>query len=407
MCKELAKELRNELKELGYNRNMVSITSDYNSINVNIKSIDVDFKKVAELANNYKKIDRDHSGDILQGGNIFVSIEYAENLMESLENKYMSKAQETFEAIQNSNELENMFIKDGIHAFLGDFQMIWFRVPQADGTTKRYKCYNCVEGIAEVFARLFLNEKIDILETSKPVQEVLIVEQIKIETENIIQATKTQEPSEALESIKNQLAKVTDTINNKIDINDESIRLPLRDIENNLKYNYCGMLGMMNTEELKRDLDEEPQQENKIKVTHNEYENIAKELASRIYAKDETKLTMKEYERLLDNYDILPFQINTDNEELKNIINTYADNETIEVDRTIYRGSIDKSILYDLYQNKGYSDLYLEYYQMIICKDELKVILTYCEGDFIAEVYNSIEEYNMGIEKIKQFIEEM
>lgn len=404
MCKELAKNLRSELKELGYNRNMVSVTSDYDSIHVTVKSIDVNFKKVAELANNYEKIRTDHTGDILQGGNIFVFIEYAESLMESLKNKYMSKAQETFKAIQNSSELENIFIKDGIHAFLGDFQMIWFRVPQVDGTVKRYKCYNCVEGIAEVFARLFLNEKIDILAISEPVQEVSPTEELRQESQEIINSINTESletQKTSFEAIDTQLDKIYNAIEENR--NNEEIRLQLRDIENNLKYHYSSLSEMIEAEESKK----AEQQENKIKVTHNEYENIMKELASRIYATDETKITMKEYEKLLDNYDILPFEINTANEELKKIINIYADNEIIEADRTIYRGSIDKGILYDLYQNKGYNDLYYEYYQVIICKDELKTILTYCEGDFIAEVYNTIEDYNKGIERTKQFIEEM
>lgn len=242
MCKELAKELRSKLKELGYNRTMVSVTSDYNSMQINIKSIEVDFKKVAELANNYKKIRTDHSGDILQGGNIFVSIDYAESLMESLENKYMSKAQETFEAIQNSNELENIFIKDGIYAFLGDFHMIWFRVPQVDGTVKRYKCYNCVEGIAEVFAKLFLNENIDMMETSEPFQEPSIVETLKTESQEIISSinTETLETQKvSFNAIDTQLDKINKTINNNLE--NEEIRLQLRDIENNLKWHYSSL----------------------------------------------------------------------------------------------------------------------------------------------------------------------
>ena len=111
---------------------------------------------------------------------------------------------------------------------------------------------------------------------------------------------------------------------------------------------------------------------------------------------------------MLDQYEILPFEINIDNEELKKIINIYADNETIEADRVVYRGSIDKSILYNLLnESTGYNDLYIEYYQMIICNNELKAILTYCEGDFIAEIYNSESEYIAGVERTKKFIDEM
>lgn len=104
---------------------------------------------------------------------------------------------------------------------------------------------------------LILIKRAEVIDKVEQIQEVSIVETLKNETENIIQATKTQEPQEALQSIKNQLTKVTDTINNKIDINDESIRLPLRDIENNLKYNYTGLIGMMEVKELERDIEVE------------------------------------------------------------------------------------------------------------------------------------------------------
>lgn len=237
--------------------------------------------------------------------------------------------------------------------------------------------------------------------------KILEVEQIKTESQQVINSINTETletQKESLELISKQLDKVNEAI--KKNLTDEEIRLQLRDIENNLKYNYSGLSEMIEAEELKKE--KADKQDNKIKVTHNEYEKICKELASRIYAKDKTKITMKEYDKMLDNYEILPFGINTDNEELKKVINIYADNETIEDDRTVYRGSIDKSILYNLLnESTGYKDLYIEYYQMIICNDNLKVILTYCEGDFIAEVYNSESEYIAGVERTKKFIEEM
>lgn len=323
-------------------------------------------------------------------------------------------------------------------------------------------------------------------------EELSEVEQIKIESQQVINSINTEtleNQKESLEAVSTQLDKVYQAIEKNI--NNEKIRLQLRDVENELKWHYGSLDEMVGETEDSTVLDltvvnfnninelipfisnwnklsqnvqesilkannfyffgsslmlyvecqaiaegfitqikdnniiinsigfkdglqwneyqnEEQQQTEKKKVTHNEYENICKKLASRIYVKDETKITMKEYDQMLDNYEILPFEINTDNEELKKVINTYADNESIEDTRTVYRGSIDKSILYNLLNNsEGYKDLYIEYYQMIICNDKLKVILTYCEGDFIAEVYNSESEYNEGIEITKKFIDEM
>jgi len=242
-------------------------------------------------------------------------------------------------------------------------------------------------------------------ETNEEVQEVSIVEELKQESEVIIESINTESletQKDSLETVNTQLDKINDIVEENL--NNEDIRQQLRDIENNLKYHYSSLSEMIEIEEIKK----AEQQRNKIKVTHNEYENICKELASRIYAKDETKITMKEYDQMLDNYEILPFEINIDNEELKKVINTYADNESIEATRTIYRGSIKKSILYNLLNDlEGYKDLYIEYYQMIIHNNKLKAILTYCEGDFIAEVYNSESDYNEGIERTEKFIEEM
>ena len=93
MCKESAKELRSKLKEIGYNRNMVSVTSDYDSINVTVKSIEVDFKKVEKLANSYESFRTDErTGEILCGGNtfVFVSYDYKLDLTEDLIEKVKS-----------------------------------------------------------------------------------------------------------------------------------------------------------------------------------------------------------------------------------------------------------------------------------------------------------------------------
>lgn len=342
--------------------------------------------------------------------------------------------------------------------------------------------------------RKFRATSIVVVKELNPVKETSIVKQIKKESDEVLSYINTgtlETQKESLEAVSQQLDKVYSAIENNLE--NEEIRLQLRDIEKTLKYYYAWLDEMIekqtmpdandfnNIETLKTvyitNWNELPQEiqnyillcdkywinlqsielykdnkivasigisghrkndieinsigagdkgnlfqwnttdgytlnnlevsQNKIKVTHNEYEKIMKELASRVYKKDKTKITMKQYDEILEQYEVLPFEINTDNDELKKVINTYADSEDIEADRTIYRGSIDKGILYNLYQNSSYNDLYIEYYQMIICKDELKTILTYCEGDFIAEVYNSIDSYNLGVKNTKKFIEEM
>lgn len=319
--------------------------------------------------------------------------------------------------------------------------------------------------------RTIRNDTIIAVKELNPVQEVEnnIVEELKQASETVINSINTETletQKSSLEAVSNQLDKIYKNINKNLE--NEEIRLQLRDIENELKWHYSSLHEMVedqtmpdakdfnNIETLKtvyitnwNELPEELQnyilscdkywidlqwinlyKDNRIVASigisgHHKHDIEINSIGSRelfqwnstdgytlnnleISAdKQENKITMKEYDKMLDKYEILPFEINTDNEELKKIINTYADNETIEENRTLYRGSINKSILYNLYENSNYKYLYNEYYQLIICKDDLRTILTYCEGDFIAEVYNSIESYNKGIERTQQFIEAM
>ena len=166
--------------------------------------------------------------------------------MESLADKYMNKAKEIFENIKNTNDLEYIFISEGIYATLGDTGMLWVRIPQADGSFKRYKCYNCEEEIANILAQLFLNEKIDVLATIEPVQEVSMVAELKQESETIINSINTESletQKTSLEAVRTQLDKIYEAINNNLD--NEEIRLQLRDIENNLKYHYSSLHEMV------------------------------------------------------------------------------------------------------------------------------------------------------------------
>ena len=79
---ERAKNIRQELKQLGYNNKKVSVRCDGGSINVILKFIPntEQVKEVKKVAEKFEKIHYDEAtGEILSGGNTFVFVEYPQN----------------------------------------------------------------------------------------------------------------------------------------------------------------------------------------------------------------------------------------------------------------------------------------------------------------------------------------
>ena len=77
---EKVSNLRNELKELGYNNRKVSIKLDRgtfeDAIWVNVKSElpAKDFQIIKETSEKYQKVDY-HKGEIVTGGNVYVFVQ--------------------------------------------------------------------------------------------------------------------------------------------------------------------------------------------------------------------------------------------------------------------------------------------------------------------------------------------
>ena len=79
---EQAKIIRNNLKkEMGLNSRKVSVKSAYcgysTKIDVVIKDLSIDIKKVEKIANEFYSVDRcERTGEILQGGNTYIFCKY-------------------------------------------------------------------------------------------------------------------------------------------------------------------------------------------------------------------------------------------------------------------------------------------------------------------------------------------
>ena len=144
-----------------------------------------------------------------------------------------------------------------------------------------------------------------------------------------------------------------------------------------------------------------------IKVTNNEYKKICRTLADRIFAKDDTKITIDEYNRILDEeYEIIPFDAG--NKKINEIVNSLCDESYEDENYILYSGHvIDNSICYsDLITNNFNNKIFDNYYYIVMSSENLLSEFSYCEGDINIRVYKNLEEYKKGIKKTKEFIKE-
>ena len=125
----------------------------------------------------------------------------------------------------------------------------------------------------------------------------------------------------------------------------------------------------------------------KIKVTNNEFNQICKDLASKYYKK------FSLYDALTELYDIIPFNINTDNEELKRIINILCNEEEQTENKIKYIGMGSGSDMYTAKDLLNMSFIFDNYYSKSLYNDDLKLLVDYCEGDIYFTLCSNEESY--------------
>ena len=151
--KEKAQALRKEIKEeLGLTSKQVSVRARHNiSINVNIKTL-VNPDKIENLARKYEKIDRCHaSGEILQGGNDFVSVEFDYDFLKEQAKKYTDKAKEILDNAETENKLIGTIA--GEKALLRNIGHNGFIEAGRPGNAFRHAAHNA-QALAEAFVNL-------------------------------------------------------------------------------------------------------------------------------------------------------------------------------------------------------------------------------------------------------------
>jgi len=73
-----AQEIRNELKKRGINSRRVSVRCSHSSLDIRIKDLSVCAEEISKIAKQFERVDRcQYSGEILAGGNFFVSVCYS------------------------------------------------------------------------------------------------------------------------------------------------------------------------------------------------------------------------------------------------------------------------------------------------------------------------------------------
>ena len=93
-----ARKIRTELKKAGISNKQVSVTSSNCSVNVTIKDLSIKMETVEQIANKHESISRcEASGEILQGGNMFVFVGLDSDALRKAASDYEEKAKEIFQ----------------------------------------------------------------------------------------------------------------------------------------------------------------------------------------------------------------------------------------------------------------------------------------------------------------------
>ncbi len=110
---ERAAEIRAAYKRKGWSSRKVSVRTDYfsmgSSIHVEIKSPEVDETEASRIAHEAERIRRDGCGEILSGGNRYVSVTHSRECREIMARRHideLTKALERLEASGSRTQLE-------------------------------------------------------------------------------------------------------------------------------------------------------------------------------------------------------------------------------------------------------------------------------------------------------------
>lgn len=123
---EHAAQIRADLKARGISSRQVSVRADLyslgSSIRIKIKDPNISIRLVREIAKSHEHIDRDErTGEILGGGNRFVSVDYAGSAKDALSARYLDTVQAAADTLPDPH--------DSVLAPLGEYLYLGRRGP--------------------------------------------------------------------------------------------------------------------------------------------------------------------------------------------------------------------------------------------------------------------------------------
>lgn len=120
--KELGQAIRKALKERGWNSRAVSVrVSDAGystSVSVKIKDMTINKREVEKIVNAHESIRYDeYSGEILEGANTYVFVEYDWEAMRDASRAYMEQAQEIIDNNKEADTATEVLERDGVKMY--------------------------------------------------------------------------------------------------------------------------------------------------------------------------------------------------------------------------------------------------------------------------------------------------
>lgn len=97
--KPLIEVIRDEIKSLGYSRKQVSVRNERcgysTSIKITVHDLTVNYSKIDEIGKNHKSIRHcEVTGDVLEGANTYISVDYNSNVFNAASAKKLDHAKQ-------------------------------------------------------------------------------------------------------------------------------------------------------------------------------------------------------------------------------------------------------------------------------------------------------------------------
>lgn len=159
----------------------------------------------------------------------------------------------------------------------------------------------------------------------------------------------------------------------------------------------------------------------KIKVTNEQYYKISEVQASLYWRKvfnidksiqgeEREELKRKfdnEFNLYMAQYEIIPFVINTENKELKNIINNLCYKESMENGGVFYSGTtLTNDKILEFVNKNNYKFIEYNYNTIAAYNAKDKTLIQYCEGDVCINVFNNSKAFDNELNRVKNWYKE-